>query len=406
MTTGDAPGPRSERRRATAYAVAFAAAAVATVLKLSLPEALGRDAPVALYPGVIVIAAWYGGTGPGLLTTGLSVLAGVYFFVAPYGSFRVADVNDLVRIVVGALEGVTISVFAGALRRANQGLRDEIEARKKAETSLRQTTERLRHAEKIKGMGILAGGIAHDFNNLLSIILNYSAIILARLAVDDPLREHVKELGDTASSAANVARGLLAFARKGTVEPRPLDLRETVYGLDRVLRMMLGDRIELVTRFDATLAHVEADPTQMEQLVTNLAMNARDAMPEGGRLTIGLGDVTLDDEAWRAKGMACGTYVRLTVGDTGVGIPAAIRAHIFEPLFTTKEAGNGSGLGLAIVHGVVEAAGGEIAVDSTPGVGTTFTLHLPAAPSPSSRDEGSRRAIGGIGVDAHPNERS
>jgi signal transduction histidine kinase len=418
---GGAPqGMQPARSSVSGYVVSVAATAVATLLKLLFPEALGRDAPVAVYLGAVMVAAWYGGTGPGLSTTALSVLAGAYLFAAPYGSFRVADVNDLVRIFVGALEGVIISGFAGALRRAtltarerteelalaNDGLRDEIDARKKAESSLQRTTDRLRHAEKMKGMGILAGGIAHDFNNLLSVILNYSTVILSRLPADDPLRVHVKELGDAAGCAANVARGLLAFSRKGVVEPRQLDLRETVRGLEGVLRVMIGDQIELIMRFDATLAPIEADPTQMEQLVTNLAVNARDAMARGGKLTIELSDVAMSDEESRGKGIPAGPYVRLTVADTGAGIPEEIRPRIFEPLFTTKEAGHGSGLGLAIVHGVVEASGGVIAVESTLGVGTTFTLHFPRAAGPARDGPPSTRSIRGVGVDAQANERS
>ncbi len=388
--------PACRHRALRRYAVAVLATAAATLVKFLFPDLIGRDAPVAVYLGAVMLAAWFGGTGPGLLATALSVLAGAYWFAAPYDSMRVAELDMGVRIVLGALEGTVISLLAGALRRetaaarrrtddlakSNAELVREIEARAKAEAALRDATDQLVQAQKLRAVGTLAGGIAHDFNNLLAVILNYADLTLLRLPADHALCENLQEIRDAGERGRRLTQQLLTFARKGPATPRVIDLRDTVGGLERMLRMILGDGIDLLVSREASPARVRVDPTQMEQVLTNLAMNARDAMPHGGRLAIDIARVELDADAARPLGLPAGDYVRLTVSDTGVGICAEARERIFEPLFTTKEPGRGSGLGLAIVHGVITGAGGVIEVASSPGVGTSFTVHLPGTREP------------------------
>ncbi|MGH7293376.1 MAG: ATP-binding protein, partial [Polyangiaceae bacterium] len=357
------------------------------------PE-LGHDVPVALYLGGVMLAAWYGGAGPGLVATGLSLAAGSYWFAAPYGSFHVERSDDLVRIAFGALEGATISVLVGALHRqtlrAQRGdeelertggeLRHEADARAKAESSLQRTTEQLLLAQRMHTIGALAAGVAHDLNNLLTVVINNATLALRRATPDAPDRPHLEGIRDASGRAVDLTRKVLSFARGKGDEPCVLDLVATVRDLERVLRDVAGGQVEVATKLDDAPALVRADPTQLEQLLTNLVVNARDAMPRGGTVTIEVAQVELDANGAGVEGASPGPYVRLTVADTGTGMPADVRERIFEPFFTTKDAGRGSGLGLLVVRGVVERTGGAIRVDSAPGAGTTFTVHLPRTP--------------------------
>ena len=373
------------------YGVAVVATALATWAKLAFPGAIGHGAPVAMYLGVVMLAAWFGGMGPGLLATALFAAAGTYWFAAPYDSFGVEAPHDVLRLTLAALEGGTIAVLAGALHRAtaaaaaraeqlarsNDELHHEIEARARAETSLAQTTEQLLHSQKMQALGSLAGGVAHDFNNFLSIIMNYASLMRARLPPNDPSREPLSEIYAAGERAAALTQRLLAFARKATIEPRSMDLNESVRGLERMLRVSLGHAVDLDLRLDPAPTRVLADPTQVEQVLTNLILNARDAMPKGGRVTVTTSHATLSDVEAKVRGLGGGRFVALTVTDTGTGIPAERVARIFEPFYTTKDVGKGSGLGLSIVHGVVARAGGSVWVDSVVGHGTEFHVLLP-----------------------------
>jgi len=255
--------------------------------------------------------------------------------------------------------------------------------RRQAEETLRSSLEQLRQSQKMEAIGRLAGGIAHDFNNLLTAILGYSELLLACLGPHDLQRKHVEEIKKAGDWAASLTRQLLAFSRRQVLQPKVLDLNGVVNTMDRMLRRVIGEDIDLVPVLDPALKHVKADPGQIEQVIMNLAVNARDAMPEGGQLTVETSNVMLDQAyANEHAPLVPGPYVMLAVSDTGIGIPAETQARIFEPFFTTKERGKGTGLGLATVYGIVKQSDGYIFVRSRPGQGTCFTIYLPSIDEP------------------------
>jgi len=247
-------------------------------------------------------------------------------------------------------------------------------------TDRKRLERQLRQAQKMEAIGQLAGGVAHDFNNLLGVIGGHTELALKRLGLEDPLRRHLDEIRQAGDRAAGLTRQLLAFSRKQIVEPTLLDLNEVVRGLAGMLGRLIPEDIQLVTVLGAEPALVSADRGQVEQVMMNLVVNARDAMPQGGRLAIETGHAALDEAYCREhEGARPGPHVMLAVSDTGIGMDAETRSHVFEPFFTTKEPGKGTGLGLATVYGIVKQAGGSIWVYSEPGQGTTFKVYLPRA---------------------------
>jgi PAS domain S-box-containing protein len=273
------------------------------------------------------------------------------------------------------LEGETIATAA---------IRDISErAESEREKALQEQLDRARRLESV---GQLAGGIAHDFNNILGVIMNYAEFVGEELEANSPARDDVEEIRRAAERAAALTRQLLIFSRREVVKPELLDLRELFAELENLLRRALGERVELDSKFAEDLHTVEADPSQIEQVLVNLSVNARDAMPEGGRLLIEAENVELDEEYTHMHpDTGAGLYIRLKVSDTGVGMDKETVERVFEPFFTTKS--EGTGLGLATVYGIVTAAGGRIDVYSEPEIGTTVKIHLPATSAMPLEDE-------------------
>jgi hypothetical protein len=265
-------------------------------------------------------------------------------------------------------------------------------------TEGRRLEEELRHAQKMEAVGRLANGVAHDFNNMLTVILSTGRAARDELAPGHPLREDLEEILATAGRAAALTRQLLEFSQRQAIsEARTLDLGEAVRCLEQALRRLLGDGVELRLVTRPQPCPVRADPGQLDQIVLNLAANARDAMPSGGRLTIEVGPVDPDDPATRRDSLPSGPLVCLSVSDTGVGMSEATRARIFEPFFTTKSFGKGAGLGLTAVYGIVQQGGGAIRVTSAPGSGTTLRVYLPLAAAPDGAPGGGRGSAATVG---------
>jgi PAS domain S-box-containing protein len=258
------------------------------------------------------------------------------------------------------------------------GTTQDITGSKRAEEALRRSEEQLLHAQKMEAVGRLAGGVAHDFNNLLTVINGYCSISIQQLDSEDPLLKNLEEIEKAAERAGALTGQLLAFSRKQVLKPRIINLDAVVTGMDKMLRRVIGEDIQLNTTFDAGLWNVKADPGQIEQVILNMAVNARDAMPRGGKLSISAKNISFEGKTrFRDRDLEPGDYVVLSINDTGAGMTAEVQAHIFEPFFTTKGVGRGTGLGLATCHGIICQSGGDIRVRSEVQAGASFEIYLP-----------------------------
>ena len=242
----------------------------------------------------------------------------------------------------------------------------------------------------MEAVGRLAGGVAHDFNNLLTVITCYSSMSLRQMEKGHPLRKNTEEVQAAAERAASLTGQLLAFSRKQVLQPRIINLNDIVAGMEKMLRRLIGEDIELCTMFDPELGHVKADPGQFEQVILNLGVNARDAMPRGGKLSIQTANVNLDQKTrFRNRDLDVGEYVMVAITDTGVGMTEEVKSHLFEPFFTTKGVGRGTGLGLATCYGIICQSDGDVRVYSELNCGTTFKIYLPRVDAPATMDNNS-----------------
>ena len=276
-------------------------------------------------------------------------------------------------------------VLKDQLARLNPAVERELRARtvrddkRLSEQNALRLGEQLRQAQKMEAVGKLAGGIAHDFNNVLSVIISCAELLLQDLKPGEPMHDDVKAIWDAGARAANLTRQLLMFTRQQVLVSKVIDLNAVLSGMDNMLRRMVGEDVDLVLLLTRTLIRVRADPGSIEQVVMNLVVNARDAMPTGGKLTIETSNVDLDEaSAHSHPGVSPGPQVLLAVTDTGTGIDPLTLARVFEPFFTTKTVGKGTGLGLSTVLGIVQQSGGSVWVDSEPGHGTTVNVFLPS----------------------------
>ncbi len=280
----------------------------------------------------------------------------------------------------------------------------DITERRQALEIITDLQEQLRQVQKLETIGVLVGGIAHDFNNILTAILGYTELVLELLPSDSPVRNDIYIIQQTAQRAAPLTQRLLGFARRQIVEPQITGINELIIGVDKMLRRIIGEDIELITLATAVTDQIKIDPGQLEQLLINLAVNARDAMPNGGKLIIKTSNVFIDEDGPSTRSeLKAGKYVLLSVSDTGLGMTEEVKDHLFEPFFSTKQQGQGSGLGLTICLGIVKQSNGHIWVSSEPGHGTTFEIFLPcvekaerqtvAPPPPSSISSGTETIL-------------
>jgi signal transduction histidine kinase len=306
-------------------------------------------------------------------------------------SSTVSEEEAVESMRAGALDFVTKGRFARLCPAVARGLRqvEEQRARARAEAELRQ-------AQKMEAIGQLAGGVAHDFNNILGVVTGNCDLLRRQMDPEDPRRRRLDEIQSAAAKAASLTHQLLAFSRRQVLQPVVIDLNALIADVEKMLRRLIREDIQVVSSLQEGLGSVKADPGQIEQVVLNLAVNARDAMPAGGKLIIETRNVRLDESYARSRpGVQSGSYVMLAVSDTGTGMDEKTLSHIFEPFFTTKEPGKGTGLGLATVYGIVTQSKGNVAVYSEPGHGTTFKVYLPrcddaaalpAGPLPAAED--------------------
>jgi signal transduction histidine kinase len=405
--------PRERRLRA--YGLAVMAVAVATLVRWLLQPLLEQNLPFITFFGAAFLVAWWGGFGPTVVAVVLSAVLADALFLAPVTTSAQETLVSILGlglfVAIGLATGIMgeqrlraqsrAEIHAAeaarsqelaeetaaqaeeeAVRAEEEAERAEDEATRAAEAlqALQRAQDELRQSQKMEAVGQLAGGVAHDFNNILTAIAGYTGFLLQDLPERDPKRADALGIAEAIDRAAALTQQLLAFSRKQVLQPTVVDVRELLEDTGRMLRRLIGEHIDLAIVTGPLLSPVLADRGQLSQVLVNLALNARDAMPMGGRLTMEARDMPLtEDYAGAHLAVESGDYVQLAVSDTGHGMTPEIQARIFEPFFTTKPREEGTGLGLSTVFGIVKQLGGHIFVYSEPGQGTTFKIYLPRA---------------------------
>ena len=388
------PAPDAGSSRLMSYALALLVVSAAALLTLALWRLLESSPSLLFFPAVMA-GALYFGLGPGLLASIAATCWLAFYFFPPYGAVKLAS-GDLMRLLVFSSTAVATAWLSTARRRAEEAhrrLASVLEKRVADRTADLEATnralqremaerarleEQVRQAQRLEAVGRLAGGIAHDFNNLLTVIIGSADLLAEEIPQGTESRTLLVEVQKAAARAAVLTRQLLAYGRRQQLQPQAVSLNALVQDVLRMLRRLLPDRVSARADLDSRAARVFADPGQVEQVIMNLAVNAIDAMPDGGALTVSTRSVQLPGpNAGGSGGVPEGAYVRLSVADTGIGMDAITAARIFEPFFTTKPVGKGTGLGLSMVYGVVKQTGGHVTVDTAPGKGTTINVYLP-----------------------------
>jgi|SRR5579884_3571477 len=302
-------------------------------------------------------------------------VASPYRWVEHAGWVIFEDVFLIISIRKSLSEMLLVAERQAKLEFVNEGIEHTVTERT---AELRSSQEKLQQSQKMEAVGRLAGGIAHDFNNLLTVIGGYCALCLQGMEESNPLQKSISEIMKASERATALTGQLLAFSRKQVMQPRVLQLTDVVSGMEKMLRRLLGEDIDLCIHFESAVSNVRADPGQIEQVIMNLVVNARDAMPRGGKLTISAENVTIDEKShFRNRTLEVGKYVMLAVSDNGMGMTDEVKSHLFEPFYTTKGTGKGTGLGLATCYGIICQSGGDIRVYSELNSGTTFKIYLP-----------------------------
>jgi signal transduction histidine kinase len=333
---------------------------------------------------IVLVAGLLLGQRAAFIVAALSTLSGLILVFAEARGFLPPPPGEYTPGVVWAAQAVWFVLAAVLLYLATSSIkealgraRDELTERKQVEQALFRAEEQLRQSQKMEAVGRLASGVAHDFNNLLTPIIGHSQFILERLDPNDPVRKNLIEISRAADRAASLTKQLLALSRRQVLQPKVVNINSVIADMEEMLRRLVGEDLDFIVTMDPRLGPVRADPSQIQQVVMNLVVNARDAMPRGGRLTIATANICIDDASDPLPGVSPGPYVELGISDDGCGMDSETQSRIFEPFFTTKAHGKGTGLGLSTVYGIVKQNGGHIWVYSEPGLGSTFKLFLP-----------------------------
>lgn len=374
------------------YSVAILAVMLATLVRMGLGPHVQHQLPFVTYYVAVIVVAWHCGFRPAVLSMLLGFLAANWFFIGPAGTVQIETMGDIFVTVGYFAVTITIALFARAMHQARdraskrqRELEREIEERERAEKAKAESEERLRQSQKLQAVGELAGGVAHNINNLLMVISGNLELLggvtdkLQSLEDQATSRQAMQQLRQAVDMGASLTRQILAFCRRETSQPIAVHPNDTIMGIRNILESVLGSKITLLLELDDHVGCIYVDPGRIEEVILNLATNGRDAMPQGGKLTISTETAVLNEMESATRRVRPGSYVSIAVRDNGKGMDANTRSRLFEPFFTTKTKGQGTGMGLANVYGFVKQTGGCIEVESEPGRGSLFRLLIPVS---------------------------